>query len=67
MTWIITKTAKFIEEEIIGVQYLPSNYSRATPELIIIFRGGGQMTFMSEEANRLWEQLGVKEDELPAE
>ncbi|MEZ5426022.1 MAG: hypothetical protein R2747_07150 [Pyrinomonadaceae bacterium] len=62
MTWFKTKTARFIEEEMVAVQYLPSNYSRATPELVISLKGGAQMTFMGEEANELWERLGVKEE-----
>lgn len=58
MTWIKTETARFIEEEIVAVQYLPSNYSRTNSELLIIMRGGGQMKFQGEEANTLWEKLG---------
>lgn len=63
MNWIKTKTAKFIEEEVVGVQYLPSNYSRATAELVISLRGGAQMTFSGEEANELWERFKDKSPE----
>ncbi len=57
MNWIKTKTAKFIEEEVVGVQFLPSNYSRASAQLIISLRGGAQMTFSGEEANDLWQRF----------
>jgi hypothetical protein len=56
MTWIQTKTARFIEEEVIAVQFLPSNYSRANTELIIFLRGGGEIRFSGEEANQRWEK-----------
>lgn len=59
MNWIKTKTTKFIEEEVIGIQYLQSNYSRATPETIIFLRGGGQMSFIGAEADEIW---GLFED-----
>lgn len=61
MKWIETDTARFLEEEIVGIQYLPSDYSRTNAELIIFLRGGGEMRFKGEEANGLWERLGNKE------
>lgn len=63
MTWIKTNTAKFIEEEIVAVQYLPNNYSRGTDELIISLRGGAQLHFVGEEAIVLWGKLGDIEPE----
>ncbi|MEZ5344464.1 MAG: hypothetical protein R2681_02815 [Pyrinomonadaceae bacterium] len=63
MKWVETKTAKFIEEEIVGVQFLSSNYSRTNAELIIFLRGGGEMRFMGEEAIELWERYGNPDDE----
>jgi hypothetical protein len=64
MTWIKTNTAKFIEEEIVAVQYLPNNYSRGTDELIISLRGGAQLHFVGEEAIVLWKKLGEKDPEI---
>jgi hypothetical protein len=64
MGWIKTKTARFIEEEIVAVQYLPSNYSRSTDELILSLRGGAQLKFAGEEANALWQRF---EDEAAAD
>ena len=57
MGWVKTKTARFIEEEIVAVQYLPSNYTRAAPELVISFRGGAQLKFSGAEADALWQQF----------
>ncbi len=62
MTWINTNTAKFIEEEVVAIQYLPNNYSRGTDELIISLRGGAQLHFVGEEAIVLWENLGKDEN-----
>lgn len=64
MTWIKTETARFIEEEVVAVQYLPSNYSRTNTELIIFLRGGGEMKFVGEEANSLWKKYGDQELEF---
>jgi len=63
MTWIKTEHARFLEEEIIGVQFLPSNYSRTNDELIVCLRGGSQLHFADGEANTLWEKLRTKIDE----
>jgi hypothetical protein len=63
MGWIKTEYSRFLEEEVIGVQYLPSNYSRTNDELIVSLRGGSQLQFSHEEANELWERLRVKIDE----
>lgn len=63
MTWIKTESAKFIKDEVVGVQYLATNYSRTNPELIIFFRGGGEMKFIGDEAGVLWERFGNEEEE----
>lgn len=63
MTWVTTKTAKFVEEEMVAVQYLPNNYSRGTDELIISLSGGAQLHFVGEEAILLWERFGIKDEE----
>ncbi len=57
MNWIKTENSRFLEEEIVGVQYLPSNYSRTSDELIVSLRGGSQLHFTGEEASRLWTKL----------
>ena len=64
MKWIKTDTARFIEEEIIAVQFLPSDYSRTNSELIIFLRGGGELKFHGEEANKLWEKYGDQDFEF---
>ena len=66
MTWIQTKTARFIEEEVVGVQFLASNYSRANAELIVFLRGGGEMKFSGDEANQLWEKYSGKSGDSTA-
>ena len=63
MTWIKTERSRFMEEEIIAVQYLPSDYSRTNDELIVSLRGGSQLQFSHEEASQLWERLRTKIDE----
>ena len=63
MTWIKTESAKFIKDEVVGVQYLATNYSRTNAELILFFRGGGEMKFIGEEADVLWERFGNDEEE----
>ncbi len=63
MNWIKTKTARFIEEEIVAVQFLSSNYSRTNAELIVFLKGGGEMKFMGEEAIELWEKYGNTDGE----
>jgi hypothetical protein len=63
MNWITTKYAKFIEEEMVAVQYLPSDYSRTNAELIISLKGGAQLKFTGDEANELWERFGYKNEE----
>jgi hypothetical protein len=64
MKWIKTDTARYIEEEIIAVQFLPSNYSRTNSELIIFLRGGGEMKFQGDEANVLWAKYGEQDFEF---
>lgn len=64
MTWIQTETARFIEEEVVAVQFLPSNYSRANAELIVFLRGGGEMKFSGEEANKLWEKYSGESTDM---
>ena len=61
MKWTRTETARFVEDEIIAVQFLPSDYSRTNSELIIFLRGGGEMRFHGEEASTLWEKYGDQE------
>lgn len=63
MTWIKTDSAKFLKGEVVGVQYLGTNYSRTNAELILFFRGGGEMKFIGEEADVLWERFGNDEEE----
>lgn len=62
MIWTKTKNAKFVEEEMVAVQYLPSDYSRTNSELIISLRGGAQLKFVGDEANELWERFGHSEE-----
>ena len=57
MTWIQTEKARFVQEEVVAVQYLPSDYSRTSDELIVSLRGGAQLNFVGPEAVELWERL----------
>ena len=59
INWVKTESARFVEEEMVAIQYLPSDYSRTNAELIIFLRGGGEMRFHGEEASSLWERFGT--------